>query len=101
MSYTITSYSRARAKKLGVKIKKSKNKKKKLDVFKEVKTKDGKKELKLVAQVGAIGYGDYPTFKKKKGKEFADKRRKAYKARHEKNRHKLNTPSYYADQLLW
>ena len=90
-----------KAKKLGVKIKQSKNKKKKIDVFKEVKTKDGKKELKLIASIGAISYGDYPTFKKEKGKEFADKRRKAYKARHEKHRHKLNTPSYFADQILW
>ena len=101
MSYKITSYSRAKAKKLGVKIKQSKNKKKKIDVFKEIKTKDGKKELKLMASIGAIGYGDYPTFKKEKGKEFADKRRKAYKKRHEKNRHKLNTAGYYADQILW
>ena len=54
MSYSITSYSRAKAKKLGVKIKRSKNKKKKIDVFKEIKTKDGKKELKFIASIGAI-----------------------------------------------
>ena len=67
MSYTITAYTRGRAKALGVSVKRSTNKKKKIDVF-----KDGKK----VASVGAIGYGDFPTFKKTKGKEYADKRRR-------------------------
>ncbi len=75
--YQITQYTKNKAKKLGVTVKPSTNKKKKLDVFK----KD-----KKVASVGASGYGDFPTFSKTKGKEFADKRRKAYKQRHEKNR---------------
>jgi hypothetical protein len=92
MTYIITAYTKRQAKKLGVKVKPSTNKKKKIDVF-----KDGKK----IASVGAIGYGDFPTFKKTKGKEFADKRRTAYKKRHQKNRTKVGTNSYYADQLLW
>lgn len=92
MSYTITKYTRDRAKALGVVVKKSKNKKKKLDVF-----KDGKK----ISSVGAIGYGDFPTFMKTKGKEFADKRRKLYKKRHQKYRNIKGTNSYYADKLLW
>lgn len=92
MSYSITSYSRSQAKKLGVVIKKSTNKKKKIDVF-----KDGKK----IASIGAISYGDFPTFKKTKGIEFANKRRKAYKARHANNRNKVGTNGYYADKILW
>jgi len=92
MSYSITAYTRARAKVLGVSVKRSTNKKKKIDVF-----KNGKK----VASVGAIGYGDFPTFKKTKGKEYADKRRIAYKKRHQKYRTIKGTNSYYADQLLW
>lgn len=92
MSYTITQYTRNQAKKLGVTVKRSTNPKKKLDVFKE-----GKK----VASVGAIGYKDFPTFKKEDGPEVANKKRKAYKSRHEKYRHKVGTPSYYADKLLW
>lgn len=92
MSYTITAYTRARAKTLGVVVKKSTNKKKKIDVF---------KDKKKIASVGAIGYGDYPSFKKTKGKEFADKRRAAYKKRHQKNRTKKGTNGYYADKLLW
>jgi hypothetical protein len=92
MTYIITAYTKRQAKKLGVKVKAATNKKKKIDVF-----KDGKK----VASVGATGYGDYPTFKKTKGKEYADKRRAAYKKRHQKNRLKVGTAGYYADQLLW
>ena len=92
MSYTITTYTKNQAKKLGVVVKKSKNKKKKIDVF---------KNNKKVASVGAIGYGDYPTYIKTKGKEYADKRRKLYKIRHQKYRNIKGTNSYYADKLLW
>jgi hypothetical protein len=93
MAYSITSYSYARAKALGVIIKPSMVKGKKLDVF-------NKRGDKLVS-IGALGYDDYPTFKRKYGKEFADKKRKAYKSRHEYNRHKRGTPGFYADQILW
>ena len=55
MAYTITSYTKNQAKKLNVIVKPSKTKGKKIDVF-----KNGKK----VASVGAIGYGDYPTYLK-------------------------------------
>jgi len=92
MKYTITEYTRSQAKKYGVIVKKSKVKGKKIDVF---------KNEKKVASVGAVGYGDYPTFIKTKGKEFANKRRKAYKQRHQKNRTKRGTPGWYADKLLW
>jgi|TARA_E500000318_G_C3524596_1_gene197887 hypothetical protein len=92
MAYTITNYTKTQAKKLGVVVKQSKNKKKKIDVF-----KNGKK----VASVGAIGYNDYPTFIRKKGKEYADKRRRLYKIRHQKHRNIRGTNSYYADKLLW
>ena len=54
-----------------------------------------------MASVGALGYGDYPTFMRTKGKEFANKRRKAYKKRHQKDRTRRGTPGWYADKLLW
>jgi len=92
MPYKIKRYSFARAKELGVTIKPSKKLGKKIDVF-----KDGKK----VASIGARGYGDYPTFMEKKGKEYADMKRKAYKTRHEKDRHRRGTPGFYADKILW
>ncbi len=93
MSYNITAYTKGRAKKLGVSVKPSTRKGKKIDVF----NKDGKK----IASVGALGYKDYPTFLKTEGKEVADKRRKAYKTRHNKNRKKVGSAGYYADNLLW
>lgn len=90
--YEITSYSQEQAKRLGVTIKPSTNKKKKIDVF-----KNGEK----IASIGAIGYGDFGVFLKEKGKEYAEKRRKAYKSRHEKDRHIKGTAGYYADKILW
>jgi hypothetical protein len=76
MPYRIKAYSYSQAKKLGVTIKPSRVKGKKIDVF----NKEGDK----LASIGALGMGDYPTFKLTKGKEFAEQRRKAYKSRHEK-----------------
>lgn len=90
--YTVTKYTRDQAKKIGVRVKRSKDPAKKIDVFKR-----GKK----VASVGAIGYDDYPTFMKKKGKKIADGHRRSYKRRHDKYRHRVGTNSYYADKLLW
>jgi hypothetical protein len=101
MSYSITNYSRRQAKRLGVIIKPSTRKGKKIDVFKKVKGKDGKMVLKKLHSIGALGYGDFPTFTKTKGKEFADKKRKAYKARHAKDRKVKGSAGYYADQILW
>ena len=89
--YRIKSYSKKRAAELGVKIKPSTRSGKKIDVF-----KNGKK----IASIGAMGYNDYPTFKEKYGKKFADERKKAYLARHKKNIIK-NTPGYYAAKILW
>ena len=94
MPYLITQHTKNNAKRLGVVVKPSINKNKKLDVFK----KDGKTKI---ASIGSLGYGDYGTFIKKKGKEFANKRRKAYKSRHQKNRLKTGSPGYFADNLLW
>jgi len=92
MSYNVTTYTKRRAKDIGVTVRPSKVKGKKIDVY---------KNDKKVASVGAKGYGDYPTFVKTKGEPYAKARQKAYKVRHEKYRHIVNTPSYYADKLLW
>lgn len=93
MPYRIKAYSRTQAKKLNVVIKPSKVLGKKIDVF----NKEGKK----LASIGALGYGDYPTFMIKMGKEYAEKKRKAYKQRHEKDRHKRGSAGFYADKILW
>jgi len=99
-TYTITAYSKKQAKKEKVEIKPSKRKTKKIDVF-----KDGKK----VASIGGVRangtpYKDYPTYLKELGKEGAEKKRKAYLARHAKepkSKDGEKTPSYYADVILW
>jgi len=93
MTYEITDYTYSQAKKLNVVVMPSFNKKKKIDVF------DNKG--KRLAQIGAIGYLDYPYYIKKYGKEYADKRRKLYKQRHEKDRHIKGSAGYFADKLLW
>jgi hypothetical protein len=92
MGYTIRKYTRDKAKQLGVTIKPSLNKTKKLDVFQH-----GKK----IASIGAKNMMDYPSYLATKGVNYANKRRRLYKMRHEKDRHKKKTAGYYADQLLW
>jgi len=92
MDYKITDYTKKKAKALGVEVRPSKKQDKKIDVY-----KDGK----LLASIGAKGMGDYPTYLATEGKQFAEERRRLYKRRHERYRTIVNTPSYYADQLLW
>jgi hypothetical protein len=93
MSYRIKNYTLQQAAKHNVIVKPSTVKGKKIDVF----NKKGEK----LASVGALGYNDYPTFIEKYGIEYAKKRRKAYKDRHESDRHERGTPGWYADKLLW
>lgn len=92
MSYKITKYTLARAKKIGVTVRPSSNRTKKIDIFRQ-----GKK----IASVGAAGMNDYPTFMKLKGKSFAKTRRRLYKMRHEKDRHVKWSRGWLADKLLW
>ena len=90
--YKITNYSKAQAKKLGVTIKPSQLKNKKIAVFKA-----GQK----IADIGDIRYSDYANYIIMKGKAYADKRREAYKKRHQKDRTKIGSKGYYADRILW
>lgn len=91
MPYDILPYSQEQAKKLGVTIKPSSTPGKKIDVF-----RGGDK----VASIGDIRYTDYPHLLLESRSE-AEKRRKAYKARHAKDRNKVGTPGYWADRILW
>ena len=90
--YTITAYTKRKARQLGVQVRPSKNKKKKLDVY-----KNGKK----IASVGVRGYADCPTFMRTHGQTYANKKRRLYKQRHQKDRLKKNSNGYFADRLLW
>ena len=91
MEYRISSYTRSKAKKMGVEVRPSSRKGKKIDVF-----KNGKK----VASVGAKGYNDFTTYSKK-DKSKAKDRRRLYHIRHKKDSMKKGTPGYYAANLLW
>ena len=91
MSYKIKNRQLMNAKKLGVKIKSSNLKTKKLDVF-----KNGKK----IASIGAKGYTDYSSMLLK-DKALAEKKKKAYKSRHESNRKVAGSRGYYSDKILW
>lgn len=93
MKYTIKAYSRQQANKLNVTIKRSRNPRKKLDVF-------AKSSGDKLAEIGAAGMGDYPTFRAI-NPELGRWKRRHYKMRHEKDRHHVGTPGYYADKILW
>lgn len=87
-SYQITSYTKTKAKEIGVTVKPSRRKYKKLDVF-----RDGEK----IASIGDTRYLDYPTYKDRFGKEVADERRRLYHARHTRK----TQGEKLAKHLLW
>ena len=90
MSYTISDYTKRKAKKLNLTVKKSKRKNKKIDVY--------NKNNKKIASVGAKGYNDYPSYIKSHSLKYANKRRELYYKRHAKN-NKLS--GRLAKALLW
>lgn len=71
--YNITDYTKERAHRLGYTVKSSVRKGRKIDVF---------KGDKYITSLGDTRYGDYPTFLETEGKEYAERRRKAYHLRH-------------------
>lgn len=89
--YTITAHTKRKARQLGVIVRRSTKKGKKIDVFHP-------KTGKLIVSVGALGYGDYPTFLRTYGRRYAEERRRAYKSRHRQNH---GSAAWFADQLLW
>lgn len=91
--YEIDPYAYKQAKKLKITIKPSNKKNKKIDVY--------DKNNNYLMSVGDTRYNDYRSYIKEKGIEYADTRRRLYKIRHQRNRLKEGTASFYADQLLW
>jgi len=90
-TYEIKDRTRKNAERMGVIVRRSTNPDKKIDVY-----KSGKK----IVSVGGAGYGDYPTYLMK-DKKVAEEKRRAYKARHEKDRKVVGSAGWYADKLLW
>lgn len=91
--YTILQYSYDQAIRLKVKIHPSEIRNYKIDVF---DIKDN-----YITSVGNKNYSDYPHYIKSDGITYADKRRNLYKIRHKKDRLKIGSRGYYADQILW
>lgn len=86
--YHITNYTKEKAKEIGVEVRPSKDSKKKIDVY-----KDGQ----FIHSVGAIGYSDFPTYTKEKGRAYANERRRLYYIRHPKE----TLGELLAKWLLW
>jgi hypothetical protein len=86
--YTITDYTKDRASKAGLEVRPSKKKGKKMDVF---------SNGDFLASIGQLGYSDYPTYLKERGKAYAEERRRLYHLRHTKNTLAERLASY----LLW
>ena len=91
--YKILLYTKRKAKQLNVIVLPREKVNKKIDVYDVYGN--------LLASIGDIHYLDYPYYLKYCGKKIAEDRRKAYKIRHENDRHIKGSAGYYADQLLW
>lgn len=91
--YKIKPYSYMKAEKLGVFIIPSDNPKYKIQVY--------NREGKFLYNIGDSRYGDYPTFLKLHGDEYAERRRELYHLRHWKDANVPNSRGYYASQILW
>lgn len=90
--YPISNRTYQQARKLGVTVRPSKNPQKKIDVL-----RDGD----VIASIGARGMGDYHIYRREKGEEYANERRRLYRIRHQVDQVKRGSPAYYASELLW
>lgn len=88
--YSITSWTRKQAKRLGLTVKPSRKEGKKIDVM-----RDGYE----IASIGYKGMGDFGTYRESKGKEYADERRRLYHLRHKDG--PVDSPAFLAKRLLW
>jgi len=94
MSYRVTNYTKEQARKYGLTVEPSRVKGKKISVY---------KGDEYLGSVGAIGYGDFPSFKLKYGPEYANERRRLYHMRHqhENGYNEKYSNSWLAKTLLW
>ena len=91
--YQILPYTKAKAKRLNVKVLPSTRKGKKIDIY--------DKRGNYLTSIGNKEYLDYPTYRKLFGQKIANERRRLYKKRHDRTRKVKGSRSYFADQLLW
>ena len=86
--YKITPYTYQKAKEIGVEVHPSHKKNKKIDVY---------MDSKYIKSIGHSKYGDFPSFVRDYGKEYAEERRRLYHGRHKKN----TLGEKLALKLLW
>ena len=91
--YDILPYTYEKAKRIGVQIYPSDNPKYKLEIY----DKNGI----FITYCGGAGYRDFPTYVEEMGYEYAKERQRLYKIRHQKDRTKVGSRGWFADQLLW
>ena len=92
MAYKPTKRQLLNAQKLGVTITPSTNLRKKLDVY-----RNGRK----ISEIGATGYLDYDGYIRRNGLDYANDRRRLYRARHWRDINRKGTAGYYANKILW
>ena len=92
----MTSIYQRKARALGLTVERSTRAGKKLDVY---------KNGEFQASIGAANMMDYEKYLRQEGKEVADARRRAYKARHVHRTTKFRdgklTAAWLADRILW
>ena len=86
--YSITAYTKQKAREIGVEVKPSTRKGKKIDVY---------KNGKFITSLGQAGAGDYPHYLIENGIEYANERRRLYRLRHTKD----TVGEVLALHLLW
>lgn len=91
--YDIQAYTYDQAKKIGVIVKPSTRANKKIDVY--------HKDEQYITSVGDSRYGDYPTYLKHYGEDYARKRRRAFHGRFNTGEINPYTNLYYSAKLLW
>jgi hypothetical protein len=91
--YKITKYTLDKAKELGVQVLPSDKPEYKIKVY------DDSGELMFYG--GDPSYSDYPTYMKTRGKEYAEKRRRLYRQRHQKEIDREGSRGWFIAQLLW
>ena len=92
--YEIQPYTYKQAEGLGLIVKPSTRANKKIDVY-------DKRDNQYITSVGDVRYGDYPTYVKILGQDYADKRKYAFHKRFKTNEVKPYSNIYYSSKLLW
>ena len=91
--YHIQQYTLQKAKQHHVRVRPSTNRHKKIDVY--------DRNDKKIASVGYRGMMDYPTYVRRKGKAYANTRRRLYYIRHSNDGKTKGTNGWWAKKLLW